>query len=50
MSKENMQQEYDINPKYYYDVQSKLHFYHDFSCHIPFETSLTVFKTNILEG
>lgn len=37
MSKENMQQEYDINPKYYYDVQSKLHFYHDFSCHIPFE-------------
>lgn len=26
MSKENMQQEYDINPKYYYDVQSKLHF------------------------
>ena len=32
-----MQQEYDINPKYYYDVQSKLHFYHDFSCHIPFE-------------
>ena len=37
MSKENMQQEYDINPKYYYDVQSKLHFYQDFSCHIPFE-------------
>lgn len=37
MSKENMQQEYDINPKYYYDVQSKLHFYYDFSCHIPFE-------------
>ena len=37
MVKDNLFQEYDINPKYYYDSGCNIHFYHDFSPCIPFE-------------
>jgi hypothetical protein len=32
MLEDNLYQEYDINPNYYYDKKNKVHFYHDFVC------------------
>ena len=37
MIKDNLKQEVDVNPKYYYDAENRIHFYHDFKSIRPFD-------------
>ena len=37
LTKDNLQQEVDVNPKYYYDPENCIHYYHDFKLIQPFD-------------
>lgn len=37
MARENLYQEYETNPAFYFDKVYRIHFYHDFSAEISFD-------------
>ena len=44
MQKNDLFQEYSINPQYYYDINNKIHFYHDFNKYQSFDSQFLKIK------
>ncbi len=44
LKEENLEQEKEVNPKYYYDTEQMIHFYHDFSASLNLPDQLQFVK------